>query len=92
MPQCTSAMPVPQLAHRAAVSGAQALTPSERRVANLAAQGVTNKQIAQTLYVTVKTIEKHLANAYLKLDVNSRHQLPEALENTQARSSPAAAG
>jgi DNA-binding CsgD family transcriptional regulator len=60
--------------------GAAALTPSERRVADLAAQGHTNRAIAQTLFITEKTVETHLAHVYDKLDVRSRHKLRDALE------------
>ena len=59
--------------------GADALTPSERRIATLAAEGMTNPQIAQSLFVTVKTVEAHLRNAYRKLDISSRKELPKAL-------------
>jgi DNA-binding CsgD family transcriptional regulator len=59
--------------------GVESLTPSERRVAELAASGMTNRQIAQSLFLTVKTIESHLAAAYDKLGIRSRQQLPEAL-------------
>jgi DNA-binding CsgD family transcriptional regulator len=60
-------------------SGADSLTPSERRVVELAATGGTNRQIAQTLFVTEKTVETHLGHAFRKLDVSSRRQLPEVL-------------
>jgi DNA-binding CsgD family transcriptional regulator len=63
----------------AATSGAASLTPSERRVAELAAEGKTNKEIAQALYVTPKTVEVHLSNSYRKLDISSRRQLAGAL-------------
>src|SRR5262249_46032290 len=46
---------------RRALSGADALTPSERRVADLAASGLTNKEIAQSLFVTLRTVEMHLS-------------------------------
>ena len=59
--------------------GVESLTPSERRVAEMAAGGLTNRQIAQTLFLTVKTIETHLAAAYDKLGIRSRRELPEAL-------------
>jgi DNA-binding CsgD family transcriptional regulator len=67
---------------RAARSGADALTPTERRVAELAAQGLSNPQIAQALFVTSKTIQTHLAHAYRKLDIRSRHHLAHALSVT----------
>jgi DNA-binding CsgD family transcriptional regulator len=59
--------------------GIESLTPSERRVAELAASGMTNRQIAQSLFVTVKTVEAHLSAAYDKLDIGSRKELPAAL-------------
>jgi DNA-binding NarL/FixJ family response regulator len=49
------------------------------RVAELAASGMTNRQIAQSLFVTVKTVEAHLSATYDKLDIDSRRQLGEAL-------------
>ena len=52
-----------------------ALTPGERRVVELAASGLTNRQVAQELVVTVKAVEWHLSNAYRKLRVTSRDQL-----------------
>jgi DNA-binding CsgD family transcriptional regulator len=63
----------------AALSGVESLTASERRVADLAADGRSNKEIAQTLYVTPKTVEVHLSNAYRKLNISSRQQLRPAL-------------
>jgi DNA-binding NarL/FixJ family response regulator len=57
---------------RTRVTGAEALTPSEARVARLAQDGLTNTVIAQTLFVSRKTVEKHLANAYGKLGITSR--------------------
>ena len=56
-------------------AGAEALTPSERRVAALAAAGRPNKAIAQELFVTPKTVEVHLSNTYRKLGVTSRAEL-----------------
>jgi DNA-binding CsgD family transcriptional regulator len=64
---------------RHALSGAESLTPSERRVAAMAADGLTNRDIAQALFVTPKTVEVHLSNAYRKLDIGSRTQLADAL-------------
>lgn len=62
-----------------ALSGVEALTPSERRVVDLAAAGSANREIAQTLFVTPKTVEVHLTNAYRKLGVKSRRQLAGVL-------------
>ena len=55
------------------------LTPSERRVAQMAATGLPNREIAHALFVTEKTVEWHLCQAYRKLDVHSRHDVPTAL-------------
>jgi len=55
------------------------LTPSERRIAALAAEGRSNRDIAQTLFVTTKTVETHLSRTYRKLDITSRTQLSSAL-------------
>jgi DNA-binding NarL/FixJ family response regulator len=62
-----------------ALSGVESLTERELRVATLAADGQTNRDIAQALYVTPKTVEVHLSNAYRKLDIASRRELPAAL-------------
>ncbi|MEV7037779.1 AAA family ATPase [Amycolatopsis sp. NPDC051061] len=64
---------------RLRVTGVPALTPSERRVARLAADALTNRQIAERLYVTEKTIEAHLSRAFRKLGVRSRTQLVSLL-------------
>jgi DNA-binding CsgD family transcriptional regulator len=61
-------------------TGVDSLTASELRTAKLAAQGLGNVEIAQQLFVTRKTVEKHLGNAYAKLEISSRDGLPEALE------------
>jgi DNA-binding CsgD family transcriptional regulator len=66
---------------RESLSGAAALTPSERRVAEMAASGLSNAEIAQALFVTVKTVEGHLSGAYRKLDVRSRTELGDALSD-----------
>ena len=66
---------------RAARRGADALSPSERRVVALAIEGLSNRQIAEALFVTRKAVEWHLSNAYRKLDVRSRHELPGALSD-----------
>jgi DNA-binding CsgD family transcriptional regulator len=60
-------------------SDTDTLTPSERRVSEMAAGGMTNKEIAQGLFVTVKTVETHLGHAYGKLGINSRSQLASRL-------------
>jgi DNA-binding CsgD family transcriptional regulator len=65
---------------RVMLSGVESLTPSELRVARLAASGMGNREIAQDLFVSVKTVETHLGSAYRKLDISSRTELPEALE------------
>ena len=62
-----------------ALAGLDALTPSERRVAAMAADGMSNREIAQALFVTPRTVEMHLSNAFRKLDIRSRTQLPDAL-------------
>ncbi len=66
-------------ARRAAQRGPDALSPSERRVVGLAIEGLSNRQIAEALFVTRKAVEWHLGNAYRKLDVRSRRELPAAL-------------
>ena len=60
-------------------TGVEALTPSELRVARLAAEGRSNREIACELYVTLKAIEGHLARAYAKLGIEGRGQLPRVL-------------
>jgi DNA-binding CsgD family transcriptional regulator/tetratricopeptide (TPR) repeat protein len=64
---------------RIALRGLESLTPSERRVAEMAAKGPTNREIAQALFVTPKTVEVHLSSVYRKLGIRSRSQLPAAL-------------
>ena len=65
---------------RAVLSGPDALTPSERRVADAAAAGLSNRGIAEQLFVTVSTVEYHLYNAYRKLGIDGRTKLPAALK------------
>ncbi len=60
-------------------TGVDALTPSELRVVRMAADGLTNREIAQALFVTVRTVEVHLTSSYRKLDIGSRQELPAAL-------------
>jgi ATP/maltotriose-dependent transcriptional regulator MalT len=64
---------------RERLSGQEALTASERRVARMAADGMTNREIAQALFVTMKTVAMHLTRTYEKLDIGGRAQLPTAL-------------
>jgi DNA-binding CsgD family transcriptional regulator/tetratricopeptide (TPR) repeat protein len=67
------------------LSGLESLTASERRVAQMAAEDVSNKEIAQALFVTVKTVEVHLSRVYRKLDIESRRQLAGALSAPAAK-------
>jgi DNA-binding CsgD family transcriptional regulator len=67
---------------RFALSGTDALTASEQRVVRLAASGLSNREIAQQLFVTVNTVESHLRHGYLKLGVHSRAELPTVLSGT----------
>ncbi|MBV9310698.1 MAG: helix-turn-helix transcriptional regulator [Solirubrobacterales bacterium] len=64
---------------RVHLSGVDSLTPSERRVADLAAGRLTRRQIAETLFITPKTVEFHLRHVYQKLDIHSREELARAL-------------
>ena len=65
---------------RRRTTGSAALTPSEQRIAELAAAGQQNREIAQALFVTTNTVEYHLRNAYRKLGIGSRAELADALE------------
>ena len=64
---------------RVALSGLDSLTASERRVAELAREGMTNREIAQTLFVTARTVEGHLTQVFRKLDLSARDELAGAL-------------
>jgi DNA-binding CsgD family transcriptional regulator len=64
---------------RLELTGLDSLTPSERRVAQLAAAGLPNREIAQHLFITARTVEGHLTHSYQKLGITSREQLPVAL-------------
>lgn len=64
---------------RPAVTGPGALTPTERRVAELASSGLTNRQTAEALFVTVKTVETHLARAFSKLGISTRTELTRVI-------------
>ena len=65
---------------RALLSGPASLTPSERRVADLVAHGLSNPEVARTLVVSRATVESHLRAVYRKLDVGSRAELADVLE------------
>ena len=65
---------------RAALTGPDALTAGERRVAALAADGASNRQIAEHLFITQATVETHLRHAFRKLSITSRVGLPAALD------------
>lgn len=60
-----------------------ALTPGELRVARLAAEGRTNREIAQALFITTKTVKDHLNSAYSKLEIASRAELKAALASAE---------
>jgi DNA-binding NarL/FixJ family response regulator len=68
---------------RPALSGVDALTASERRVAQMAATGLTNRQIAQALFVTARTVEGHLTHVFQKLDLSARTELAAALPSSR---------
>jgi ATP/maltotriose-dependent transcriptional regulator MalT len=70
---------------RERLSGVEALTASERRVAQMAATGMTNREIAQALFVTMKAVALHLTHIYEKLDIAGRTQLAEALGDTNVQ-------
>ena len=65
---------------RNAVSGVESLTPAELRTAELAARGLSNPRIAQTLFVSRATVETHLSSAFRKLAIASRAELAGVLE------------
>ena len=67
---------------RASLTGAESLTPSERRIADMAADGNSNAEIAQALFVTVKTVEMHLTHIYRKLQIPGRSGLARALASS----------
>jgi DNA-binding CsgD family transcriptional regulator len=65
---------------RPSVTGVESLTPTELRVAGLAAEGNSNREIAEQTFVSRNTVAWHLRNIYRKLQVESREQLPIRIE------------
>jgi DNA-binding CsgD family transcriptional regulator len=65
---------------RASARGSDALTPREHRIAAMAADGLGNRDIAEALFITTKTVETHLGRAYRKLGISSREELAAALD------------
>jgi DNA-binding CsgD family transcriptional regulator len=74
---------------RTARRGPAALTDAERRTARLAAEGMTNREIAETLVVSAKTVESQLRAAFRKLGISSRRELPAVIGGTGAPGEPA---
>jgi DNA-binding CsgD family transcriptional regulator len=72
---------------RPALTGAAALTPAERRVVELARGGLSNRKVAEQLFVTRRTVEMHLSAAYRKLGIAGREQLAAALDG-RSRAAP----
>ena len=66
---------------RVALDGPESLTPSERRVCELAAGGMSNREIAATLVITMATVATHLTHAYSKLEIQGRADLTRALDD-----------
>ena len=73
---------------RAALKGVDALTPTELQVARLAAEGQSNRDIADGLFVSLKTVEQHLARTYAKLEIPGRNELAAALAGPRPRQAP----
>ncbi|HEX3805060.1 MAG TPA: AAA family ATPase [Solirubrobacteraceae bacterium] len=73
---------------REVLAGPEALTPSEWRVAELAASGLQNREIAQALFVTTKTVGTHLAHIYQKLGLSGQQARESLADRLQADSSP----
>ncbi len=64
---------------RPRTTGRDALTPSELRVCRMASEGMSNRSIAQALFVSLRTVETHLTRSYVKLGVRRREELAQAL-------------
>jgi DNA-binding CsgD family transcriptional regulator len=65
---------------RIVLTGLDSLTASERRIAELTSHGLTNREIAQTLFVTARTVEGHLTSIFRKLQLDSRNELRAVLD------------
>ena len=65
-----------------------ALTPREREIAVLVAEGLSTKEVAEQLYLSSRTVSNHLQNAYTKLGITSRSELPEALARLTLQPDP----
>jgi DNA-binding CsgD family transcriptional regulator len=74
--------------HRLGMTGIDALSPSERRVAEMVVGGLTNREIAQALFVSVKAVEWHLSNTYRKLGVSSRKDVLKTFADQLTSTSP----
>jgi DNA-binding CsgD family transcriptional regulator len=83
--------PPATIGRRLVLAGLDSLTPSERRIAQLAAAGLANRDIAQQLFITTRTVEGHLTHVYQKLDITSREQLPAALATPNVETTASAA-
>jgi DNA-binding CsgD family transcriptional regulator len=70
---------------RALRTGPDALTPAESRAARMAAEGLTNREIARALFLTTKTVEGQLSQAYAKLGIRSRADVAHALGEQNSR-------
>ncbi|WP_433567328.1 response regulator transcription factor [Nocardia sp. CA-151230] len=60
------------------------LTRRERVIVALAAQGMSNRDIAERLFISIRTVENHLQRSYYKLGVHSRHELGDAAARVRA--------
>ncbi|OFS21835.1 helix-turn-helix transcriptional regulator [Corynebacterium sp. HMSC04H06] len=60
-------------------TGAGGLTPQEEEIAKAVADGASNREVAEELYLSTKTVEYHLTRVYRKLGIRSRNELPRAL-------------
>jgi DNA-binding CsgD family transcriptional regulator len=74
------------------LSGADALTPGERRVAEMTADGMTNREIAEALFVTIKAVQWHLRHVYRKLGAADRSQIAAKLYEEAGREPEPEAG